>query len=191
MRQIEVGKFDSPEPYPYGDQKTYDLGAQFLRDCAWVEDWGCGRGFFREFIRRGRYVGVDMGVDSVSGDNPFAATVVALEHYTSRAPGIFMRHVLEHNWTWRRILLNAVMSFTERMMLVIFTPLLPPESMMDEQVIALHGPPEYPVYQKPVPNLSFRRDAIEVHFSSACSFQYEYYETHTQYGGEHVWRLTK
>ena len=33
-----------------------------------------------------------------------------------------MRHVIEHNEAWGRILDNAVASFTERMVLILFTP---------------------------------------------------------------------
>jgi len=33
-----------------------------------------------------------------------------------------MRHVLEHNYDWVRILDNALASFNERMVLILFTP---------------------------------------------------------------------
>ena len=33
-----------------------------------------------------------------------------------------MRHILEHNYEWARILDNALASFTERMALILFTP---------------------------------------------------------------------
>jgi len=48
--------------------------------------------------------------------------VVDLVAYRSHVPGVFMRHVLEHNDEWARILDNAVASFTERMALILFTP---------------------------------------------------------------------
>ena len=40
----------------------------------------------------------------------------------STVPGIFMRHILEHNYEWARILDNALVSFTKRMALILFTP---------------------------------------------------------------------
>lgn len=108
---------DVAEPEPYGLTATYELGAAFLSDCALVEDWGCGTGWMRQHFPEGRYIGLD-GTASVHADR-----VVDLESYASRTPGIFMRHVLEHNYEWRRILQNACRSFTQRFVLVLFTPL--------------------------------------------------------------------
>jgi hypothetical protein len=44
--------------------------------------------------------------------SPRCAEVVDLAHYRSNVPGIFMRHILEHNYEWARILDNALASFT-------------------------------------------------------------------------------
>jgi hypothetical protein len=33
-----------------------------------------------------------------------------------------MRHILEHNYEWARVLDNALASFTQRMALILFTP---------------------------------------------------------------------
>jgi hypothetical protein len=44
-------------------------------------------------------------------------------HIPSHAEGVFLRHVLEHNADgWRDILLNALRSFSRRMVLVVYTP---------------------------------------------------------------------
>jgi hypothetical protein len=104
--------------YPrYGKIASYHMGAIFLRDCAHVEDWGCGYGTFRKFCLSPAYVGID------GSQSPAADRVVDLCTYTSHAEGVFLRHVLEHNADgWRDILLNALRSFSRRMVLVIYTP---------------------------------------------------------------------
>ena len=38
--------------------------------------------------------------------------------YRSSVPGIFMRHILEHNYEWARVLDSALASFTQRMALI-------------------------------------------------------------------------
>lgn len=115
-----VGKWDKwyenvKNPEPYGDTETYKLGGEFLESCTTVEDWGCGKGWFRQFYK-GNYVGLD------GSHSKFADKIVDLAKYTSSVPGIYMRHVLEHNYEWEAILNNALDSFTERMCLVLFTP---------------------------------------------------------------------
>lgn len=191
-RVVKVGEFDSAEPYPYGDPLTYGLGAQWLAGCALVEDWGCGRGWFSKYLPPVQYRGVDTGVDGVAGQNPHAHALANLEFYSSTVPGIFMRHVLEHNYQWKQILRNAIASFTERMFLVVFTPGLEDEGISDERVIALHGPPEYPFYDPPQPNLSLRVGYIRQEFLDAgAHVGYEQLKTATQYGQEHVWYVAR
>lgn len=107
------------EPQPYGDSPTFQMGADWLKDCSLIEDWGCGRGWFSTLIESDRYRGVD-------GSSPFAAVTADLTEYTSPrggVPGIFMRGVIEHNLQWEAVLDNALASFTERMALVLFTPM--------------------------------------------------------------------
>jgi len=99
----------------YGDAITYRLAAAFLAGCEEVEDWGCGRGAFREFCP-GRYIGVD------GSKTPYAEKIAELTSYRTKADGIMLRHVLEHNYNWPRILDNAVASFRKRLCIVIFTP---------------------------------------------------------------------
>ena len=60
------------------------------------------------------------GIDGTA--SPRCAEVVDLVEYRSTIPGLFMRHILEHNYEWARILDNALASFTERMALILFTP---------------------------------------------------------------------
>jgi len=116
-----VGKWDSHyadvvEPQPYGPSPSYELGAAFLAGCDTVEDWGCGLGWFRRFNRSARYVGVD------GSASKFADVVDDLVTRDTTVDGIFMRHVLEHNYDWQLLLDNALVSFTRRMVLVTFTP---------------------------------------------------------------------
>ena len=104
------------EPWPYGGTTSYEIGAAWLAGCARTEDWGCGAGWLSTLIPQDRYRGVD------GSASPRCAEVVDLVEYRSTVPGILMRHVLEHNYEWARILDNAVASFTERMALILFTP---------------------------------------------------------------------
>lgn len=103
-----VGRWDHiyegvDAPIPYGDTTTYKIGADFLRGCTTIEDWGCGAGWFRTCISAdSTYIGVDGSVSR------FADRVADLENYQSRTDGLFMRHVLEHNYAWRKVLVNAV-----------------------------------------------------------------------------------
>ncbi len=98
----------------YGKAETYIRGARWLEDVASVEDWGCGYCTFRDHLPAGAaYIGLD-------GSPGYCDQVVDLEEYTSETPGIFMRHVLEHNVNWRQIIINAVHSFQRRMVLVLF-----------------------------------------------------------------------
>ncbi|MEZ5283923.1 MAG: hypothetical protein R2712_03755 [Vicinamibacterales bacterium] len=133
---------DVGERAPYGDTESYRLGAEFLADCPTVEDWGCGRGWFAT-LRTGTCISVD------GSASPFVDRIVDLEAYVSRADGIFMRHVLEHNYGWRRILSNALASFTSRMVLVIFTP------WSDDETKAIRF-----VERVGVPDIAFRRQDI-------------------------------
>jgi hypothetical protein len=115
-----VGKWDvayadaTVDPQPYGASRSYELGAAALADCITVEDWGCGLGWFKQF-----HIGC-IGVDG--SDSPHADVVDDLATRRSSVEGIFMRHVLEHNYQWQTVLDNALASFTRRMVLVIFTP---------------------------------------------------------------------
>src|SRR5260370_38719332 len=111
------------ESAPYGDDTTYQIAAEFLRDCRTVEDWGCGLGWFRRFLPVDcAYLGVD------GSRSPFAERIVDLESYRSACEGLLLRHVLEHNRNWRRVLDNALASFTCRMAVVLFTPLAEAET---------------------------------------------------------------
>lgn len=171
-----VGRWDRwyaglTEEQPYGLTSTYQLGADFLAGCATIEDWGCGKGWMRTLVEPGRYRGID------GSWSPFADEVVDLVAYRSCVDGIFMRHVLEHNYEWQAILANAMASFTHRFALVVFTP------FGDEtRQIAFADDPG-------VPDISFRLDDLLVFFDGyRCERQD--LTTATQYGAETIFFVT-
>jgi len=145
------------EPQPFRNSApTYELGAEFLKGCALVEDWGCGKGWMRTLIPPERYRGID-GTAS-----PFADEVVDLATYRSQVPGIYMRGVIEHCYDWETVLANAVASFTQRMALVIFTPLA--ETTREIAFVEELG----------VPDISFRLEDLEEAFESPGNIHWDY-----------------
>jgi hypothetical protein len=163
---------DETNQRPYGDTTTYELGARWLVGLD-VEDWGCGLCWMKRYFPAKRYRGID------GSWSRFVDEVVDLEHYRSQPPAIFMRHVLEHNWQWQRILDNAVASFTRRMALVIFTP---------------WAEETHPIAVDPwldVPDLSFRRDDVIDHFAEVQWTSRENMPTATQYKTEHIFFLER
>lgn len=103
------------EPFLYGKETTYHEGVSFLDGHGGIEDWGCGGGGFRAFVKNSSYVGID------GSPGPYTDKVVDLEEYKSDTECLFMRHILEHNYNWKKVLANALESFKKRMVLVIFT----------------------------------------------------------------------
>lgn len=103
----------APSYFRFGDTASYQLGAKFLEDCLVVEDWGIGAGGFK------RYRPDAIGIDGSA--TPFADIIADLVTYRSKVNGIFMRHVLEHNYEWPRILCNALHS-AEKICVVLFVP---------------------------------------------------------------------
>jgi hypothetical protein len=156
--------------FHYGDTVTYRMAAAFLADVIEVEDWGCGAGGFKRFCRA-RYVGLD------GSKTPFADRIVDLCTHTSRVEGIFMRHVLEHNYSWKEILDNAVSSFTKKLCLVLFTPFGPETREIAHNRARVVD----------VPDLSFCRADIEGRFAGLRWELFDNIPTDTGYGVEHVY----
>jgi hypothetical protein len=119
-----VGKWDqwyeglsaTPGAFKYSDTITYELGSKFLSDCLVVEDWGTGAGGFKRY--RPDAIGID-GSNTPHAEKKY----VDLVTYTSQCDGIFMRHVLEHNYQWVSILRNALQSASKKLCIVLFTPI--------------------------------------------------------------------
>lgn len=115
-----LGKWDSiyqslSEPSPYGDTKSYLIAEEWLRKKQ-VEDWGCGKGWFK-LIHEGAYTGID------GSNTPFADAIQDLSTYTSRCESILLRHVLEHDAKWPSIWRNALQSAQDTIVLILFTPI--------------------------------------------------------------------
>ena len=164
------------EPEPYGATPTYEMGARWLKDCGRVEDWGCGKGWMRTVVRSQQiYIGID-GTSS-----PFVDEVADLVDYRSSECGIFMRGVLEHDYRWVQILANAIASFSHRMALVLFTP------MIDKGVKEIGFTQELGV-----PDLSFGQETLMVYFGQLpfCAWR-DIESPGTAYGVERIYFLEK
>jgi hypothetical protein len=161
-------------PEPYGDTQTYSIAAAFLSTCPDVEDWGCGKGFFKTILDPDiEYRGVD-GTWS-----KFADVHADLEEYTSDANGILLRHVLEHNYGWEKILANAVESFAQKLVIILFTP------MVDSTTeIAYNVDPG-------VPDLSFSRHDIEKHLDGLTWTATTISAPDSQYGQETIYLIER
>jgi hypothetical protein len=164
---------DLEAPWAYGDPTSYEIGAAWLAGCALIEDWGCGTGWLRTVIPPERYRGLD-GTASL-----FCDAVVDVVTYRSRVPGVFMRHVLEHNDAWARILDNAVASFTDRIVLILFTP-----ARTVTEAIACH--PEVGV-----PDIAFRLADLTDRFPPDVTYTLHQIPSATQYGGETILLLER
>ena len=97
------------------------IGAKFLEDCETVEDWGTGDGIFKN--HREDAIGVD-GSNTPGADKKF----IDLTTYTTQCEGIFLRHVLEHNYEWDKILHNLLKSATKKICIIMFIPFIDGET---------------------------------------------------------------
>lgn len=181
--EVNVGKWDRWYKLPhfsrrgtmYGDATTYYMAAAFLTGCAAVEDWGCGAGGFQRFCP-GEYIGVD------GSGTP--SKVAELTTYRSDIEGILLRHVLEHNYNWPKILEAAVKSFRKKLCLVLFTP------FADTTREIAHNRGK----GIDVPDLALAPSDIEAHFAGLSWKLFAGIETRSQYGVEHmycVWRESR
>jgi len=165
--------------FRYGDTITYELGYKFLQTCDKVEDWGCGVGGFKRFFLNedlNRYLGVD------GSNTPFSDIKADLTCYISNIDGIFMRHVLEHNYHWKKILENACKSFNNKMCLVLFTP------FRNETIEIAHNLK----HNVDVPDISFDKNEL-INIFEKYNIKYELLtvNTSTGYNIEHIFYLNK
>ena len=157
----------------YGNTITYPLGEDFLSGME-VEDWGCGTGGFKR-LHRGKYLGID------GSKTPFVDKLVDLRNYKSNVDGIFIRHVLEHNYDWEKLLDNAVNSFKKKLCIVLFTPFSDKTKVIAQNKI--HG--------VDVPDISLNKEDLERHFIGLKWHLTENLKTRTGYGVEHVYYVEK
>lgn len=157
--------------FPYGDETTYKKAIEFLDGPYVIEDWGCGTAWAKRFVKRGRYVGVD-GSWSLHCD-----LVADLRLYRSTADAIMMRHILEHNNDWKKIIENALASFQKKFVLILFTP-------FGEITRSIGSTKEN------VPDISFRKEDL-LDFLRPFQFTEESLRTGTQYGVEHLFYVEK
>lgn len=160
-------------PRPYGITESYRLGAEWLANCAMVEDWGCGMGYMRRFIEPSKYIGIDGTI------SPFADEVQDLTIRRSKTDGLFMRGVIEHDWRWRDILDNAIASFQWRMCLVLFTPMAVDCTKQLKWIDELG-----------VPDISFAMSDLLPYFDG-IHMKWVDIKSDTGYGGERVFYLEK
>jgi len=175
-----LGKWDkwyknvkSMGSFRYGNTVTYQLAEDFLSGMN-VEDWGCGTGGFKR-LHKGGYTGID------GSKTPFADKIVDLRNYKSSVDGIIMRHVLEHNYDWEKVLKNAIASFKKRLCIVIFTPF-----SHKTKVIAQNKK-----YGVDVPDISFDKRDLEKYFGDLKWRLDEGIKTRTYYKVEHVYFVEK
>lgn len=176
---VSVGAWDDhyrnlAEPFAYGEDKPYLIAAEWVVDCATVEDWGCGGGWLRRFIDATAYVGLD------GSCSPYADKVVDLATYRSSVEGIVMRSVLEHNDDWQPILDGALASFTRRFFLALFTPLA------DETTLLLREP-----HYNQVPVYSFRLADITDRIPADVTWAVETVPTRSFYNEETFIRMER
>lgn len=159
----------------YGSSSSYKIGADYLSECSTVEDWGCGKGWLRQFFPKTvSYIGVD------GSHNKFVDKQVDLENYKSDVEAIFMRHVLEHNYGWKNILSNAVDSFQKKMVLIFFTPW----SEKEVKEIGFTN-------SVGVPDLAFCKEEIESYFKGLVFKYMEIQSPETFYGVEYIYLIQK
>ena len=161
---------DSNYQVPYGDTVSYFLAEDWLRGMP-VQDWGCGFAWFKK-VHYGGYIGID-GTPSQWCD-----IVKDLTEYKSSSPGILLRHVLEHNHDWEKVLDNAVASFTKRLCIVLFTPIVDETKVLVEDVCGLG-----------VPDIAFNLDDILSRLG--CQFFVDTMTSGSIYGVETVIRAMK
>lgn len=99
----------------YGDIPSYTHACKWLDIGGILEDWGCGCAFAKQFVTHSTYRGIDGSTNSYAD-----VCGVDLENYRSDCDCLLLRHVLDHNEGWKKILQNALASFRKRMVVVFF-----------------------------------------------------------------------
>lgn len=159
--------------FRYGNTITYQLAEDFLKGMD-VEDWGCGTGGFKR-LHKGGYLGID------GSKTPFVDKIANLRNYKSSVDGIMMRHVLEHNYDWEKVLDSAISSFKKKFCLILFTPFADKTTVIAQTK----------KYGVDVSVISFNKKDIERHFKGLKWKLIENIKTKTYYGVEHIYYVEK
>jgi hypothetical protein len=167
----------TPSSYKYSETETYRIAADFLKGLETVEDWGVGGGGFLNHLPTA--IGVD------GSDTPFAEKkFVDLCNYTTLANGIHLRHVLEHNYNWQKVLKNALYSAVNKVVVTLFIPLSEGKTKELNHNLK-HGVdvPDLSISKKQFNDIleSFSPKLVEV----------QTLQTPTAYGVEIVYKITK
>lgn len=157
---------------PFGDNISYEIGAKFIDGLA-TEDWGSGYGWFLT-VHSGPYIAVN-NVPVM----PWPEIIADLHDYTSNTPAIFLRAVLEHTPNWRKILNNAILSATEKIVLVVTTP------DGDDNIIKYIGNTEIPDIALPW------KEIDETFLKNNWNFEKIFLETKTHNGIDSIWLAQK
>jgi hypothetical protein len=169
-----LGLWDYSKAVPgqkYGDDDiTYEKALAFMADCPTVEDWGCGFGNAKTLCKT-----TYRGVDGSKGPN--TDVIADLREYKSETDGILLRHVLEHNHDWKKVLDNAIASFKNKMVIILFTPLV-----ASTRQIATNW--------SNIPDISFRKEDILEPLKEFTVTE-EVLRTKTQYGIEIMFYVTR
>lgn len=156
------------ETRPYGGPESYERIADFVADCATVQDWGCGGGGLRPYIQPARrYLGID------GSATPYADVQADLRTHVSSADAVVLRHVLEHNDEWEQVLANALISARRKVAIVLFTPL------RDTTTVLLREP-----HYGDVPVLAFSVSDLDAFFDPWDIVTWETIDSPGTYYGE-------
>jgi hypothetical protein len=112
-----------------------------------IEDWGCGNCVFKHYLDNDiKYVGID------GSNTGYQSKIEDLTKYRSKSEGIYIRHILEHNDEYKKILENALVSFTNTLILVLFTPFTNESETVVLTSCKLEG--------RVIPDISFNKNYI-------------------------------
>ena len=157
----------------YGDKQTYGIALDWLKTCPEIEDWGCGPGYFGKLLPFDiKYRGIDMAMFRNGSSEQ-----IDLGEYTSKVSGILIRHVLEHNYSWKRILENALSSFVYRMCVIMF---IPPGDNSDPINVSESYLPEFQLSKK-----------VLLEMFQPYLKNVQYLDTRSQYRNEVIYFLEK
>lgn len=143
-----------------------------------LEDWGCGNCVFKKYcekLEHIKYIGID------GSNTGYQDKIADLTKYKSDVDCIYIRHILEHNDEYEKILKNGLQSFKKVLILILFTPLLiNSNSTQVIDSIELSG--------HTIPDIAFKEnDITDIIEKNNCSYEkIEVSNTKTKYRVETI-----